>query len=170
MQQPPGARHEDSETESEADVGEVCQAERVALLDNGHVTPLSTKPCKDVRKGEAIAVLVSDLPYSSREELEQRGDRYHFHACNHHRAMYENHASKKTCVIEGCDNESKVTKGGLRLCKLHATKEERVKKDPKPSQEGGPSTDSQTQPVKVRMDEEPFGTSRTEARNYEPRN
>lgn len=28
-QQPPGARHEDSETESEADVGEVCQAERV---------------------------------------------------------------------------------------------------------------------------------------------
>ena len=163
-QQPPGARHEDSETESEADVGEVCQAERVALLDNGHVTPLSTKPCKDVRKGEAIAVLASDLPYSSRGELEQRGDRHYFHACNHHRAMYENHASKKTCVIEGCDNESKVTKGGLRLCKLHATKEERGKKDPKLSQEGGPPADCQTQTVKVRLDEEPFGASRTEAR------
>ena len=163
-QQPPGARHEDSETESEAEIGEICQAERVALLDNGHVTPLSSKPCKDVRKGEALVVLASDLPYSSRGELEQRGDRYYFHACNHHRAMYENHASKKTCVIEGCENESKVTKGGLRLCKLHATKEERVKKDSRTSRDAVPSTDDPPRHTVDITDEVASGPGKTEAR------
>ena len=46
-------RHEDSETESEAEIGEVCQAERVAMLQDGHVVPLSLKPCKDIRRGLA---------------------------------------------------------------------------------------------------------------------
>ena len=134
-------RHEDSETESEAEVGETCQAERIAMLDNGHVVPLSHKPCKDVRKGEGLLVLPSDLPYSSREEPEADGSNYRFYACNHHRALYENHANKKTCVIEGCNSESKVTKGGLRLCKLHATKEERFRKDQKTSKDPTPAVE-----------------------------
>lgn len=109
-------------------------------------------------------VLASDLPYSSREELEQRGDRYYFHACNHHRAMYENHASKKTCVIEGCENESKVTKGGLRLCKLHATKEERVKKDSRTSRDAVPLTDDPPRHTVDMTDEVVSGPGKPEAR------
>ena len=128
--QAPTPKHEDSETESEAEAGEICQAERVAMLDNGHAIPLSAKPCKDVRKGTGIRILPSDLPYSSREELERDGEDHVFHACNHHRAMYENHATKKICVVEGCGAESKVMRGGLRLCKLHAVKEEKGKKSP----------------------------------------
>ena len=135
-------RHEDSETESEAEAGEICQAERVAMLTNGHVVPLSVKPCKDVRKGTGLRVLPSDLPYSSREELDKEGEDHIFHACNHHRAIYENHANKKTCVVEGCGAESKVTRGGLRLCKLHATKEEKVRKDSRTNREAVPSGDA----------------------------
>ena len=121
-------RHEDSETESEAELGEVCQAERIAMLQDGHVTPLSLKPCKDIRKGPGIRLLSSDCPYSSREELEKSGENFFFHACNHHRALYENHSHKKICVIDGCEAEAKTVRGGLRLCKLHAAKEEKVKK------------------------------------------
>ena len=154
-------RHEDSETESEAEVGETCQAERIAMLQEGHVVPLSQKPCKDVRKGGGIALLPSDLTYSSREELEKDGEVHSFHACNHHRALYENHANKKTCVIEGCGNESKVVKGGLRLCKLHATKEERFRKDSRSSRD---AVFSQDQPTKS----EPDGEVVTKGRKGEP--
>lgn len=93
--------------------------------------PLSAKPCKDVRKGSSIRLLSGDVPYSSRDELEQSEDCWNFYACNHHRALYENHANKKTCVIDGCLSEAKTLKGGLRLCKLHAAKDEKVKRDPK---------------------------------------
>ena len=154
-------RHEDSETESEAEVGEMCQAERIAMLQEGHVVPLSQKPCKDVRKGGSIALLPSDLTYSSREELEKDGEAYSFHACNHHRALYENHATKRTCVIEGCSNESKVVKGGLRLCRLHAAKEERIKKDPRSSRD---AVFSQEQPTKS----EPSGEEDTKSKKGEP--
>ena len=98
------------------------------MLQDGHVVPLSLKPCKDIRKGPGIRLLSSDCPYSSREELEKSGENFLFHACNHHRALYENHANKKTCVIDGCEAEAKTVRGGLRLCKLHATKEEKIKR------------------------------------------
>ena len=42
---------------------------------------------------------------------------------------YEGQAARHTCVVEGCDREVKITKGGLRLCKAHSSKDER----PRPS-------------------------------------
>ena len=120
-------RHEDSETESEVDDGTSCQAESVAFMVNGKAHPLSLTACKDSAKGEKIRLLQSDADVSSAEDLRHEDGCLYFNSCNHHRAIYEGQAAKRTCAIEGCDREVKVSKGGLRLCKLHGAKEDRTR-------------------------------------------
>ena len=80
--------HDDSETESEAEMGEVCQAERIAVLKDGHARSAPERQAVQVRKGSGLRLLPSDLPYSSKEELEQNGEACVFYTCNHHRALY----------------------------------------------------------------------------------
>eukprot|EP00438_Fugacium_kawagutii_P035674 Skav231659 [mRNA] locus=scaffold823:44885:57127:- [translate_table: standard] len=120
-------RHENSETESEAEGGLCCQAESVAFLANGKPTPLSLVPCKDAARGDKVKLLPSDAEISSAEDLKHEDGQYYFNSCHHHRALYEGQAAKRTCVYEGCDREVKASKGGLRLCKLHGAKEERAR-------------------------------------------
>lgn len=84
-------------------------------------------PCKDAARGELVKLLASDAEVSSAEDLRRDDGNYYFASCNHHRTLYEGQASKRTCVYEGCDREVKTSKGGLRLCKLHGAKEEKVK-------------------------------------------
>eukprot|EP00438_Fugacium_kawagutii_P005702 Skav227832 [mRNA] locus=scaffold948:391182:404479:+ [translate_table: standard] len=120
-------RHENSETESEAEGELCCQAEAVAFVANGKPTPLSLVPCKDAARGDKVKLLPSDAEVSSAEDLKHEDGQYYFNSCHHHRALYEGQAAKRTCVYEGCDREVKASKGGLRLCKLHGAKEERVR-------------------------------------------
>ncbi|CAK9031817.1 unnamed protein product [Durusdinium trenchii] len=127
---PPGSgastpRHENSETESEAEDETSCQAESVAFLVNSKATPLSLVPCQDAARGNKVKLLPSDAEVSSAEDLRHEDGNFYFSGCNHHRALYEGQAAKRTCVYEGCDREVKASKAGLRLCKLHGAKEER---------------------------------------------
>eukprot|EP00438_Fugacium_kawagutii_P001653 Skav236324 [mRNA] locus=scaffold97:181652:191974:+ [translate_table: standard] len=125
-------RHDNSETESEGEEDMVCQAEAVAFLVNGKAVPLSTVPCKDAARGDKVKLLPSDAEVSSAEDLKHEDGNFYFGCCHHHRALYEGQAAKRTCAFEGCEREVKVSKGGLRLCKLHGAKEEK----PKPSSRG----------------------------------
>ena len=120
-------RHENSETESEAESEMCCQAESVAFLVNGKATPLSMVPCRDSARGNKVKLLPSDAEISSAEDLRHEDGNFYFGSCHHHRALYEGQAAKRTCVYEGCDREVKATKSGLRLCKLHGAKEEKVR-------------------------------------------
>eukprot|EP00438_Fugacium_kawagutii_P005313 Skav210287 [mRNA] locus=scaffold475:3020:13981:- [translate_table: standard] len=120
-------RHENSETESEAEDDLCCQAESVAYLIGGKATPLSLVPCKDAARGDKIKLWPSDAEVSSSEDLRHDDGNFYFAGCNHHRALYEGQAAKRTCAFEGCGREVKALKGGLRLCKLHGAKEERAK-------------------------------------------
>eukprot|EP00435_Cladocopium_sp_Y103_P039209 s1779_g10.t1 len=120
-------RHENSETESEAEDETSCQAESVAFLVNGKATPLSLVPCKDSARGNKVKLLPSDAEISSAEDLRHEDGNYYFGCCHHHRALYEGQAAKRTCVYEGCDREVKASKAGLRLCKLHGAKGEKVR-------------------------------------------
>ena len=120
-------RHEDSETESEAEEETACQAESVAYLVNGKATPLSVVPCRDTAKGDKIRLLASDAEVSSAEDLRHEDGNLYFSSCHQHRAIYEGQAAKRTCAIEGCDREVKLSKNGLKLCKMHGAKEERTK-------------------------------------------
>ena len=136
-------KHDDSETESEAEGGAHCQADQVAFHSGGKHTPLSATPCRDVACG-TVKLLTSDANRSNKEELVQEEGQYSFGACNHHRALYESNIVKRKCAVDECYTEARTNKDGLRLCKLHATKEERVRFKPsveevKPptSEEGG---------------------------------
>ena len=136
-------KHDDSETESEAEGGAHCQADQVAFHSGGKHMPLSATPCRDVACG-TVKLLTSDANRSNKEELVQEEGQYSFGACNHHRALYESNIVKRKCAVDECYTEARTNKDGLRLCKLHATKEERVRSKPsveevKPptSEEGG---------------------------------
>eukprot|EP00435_Cladocopium_sp_Y103_P015205 s4477_g3.t1 len=129
-------------------------AESVAFLVQGKTTPLSLTPCKDAARGDKVKLLPSDAEVSSAEDLKHEDGNLYFACCNHHRALYEGQAAKRTCVFEGCDREVKQTKGHLRLCKLHGAKDERVKLPAKPKAPtlGDPSRGSSAPTVAIEED------------------
>lgn len=127
-------KHLDSETESEGEGEATCQADQICHFANGKATPLSTHPCRDVSAGGPIPLLASDAARSNKEELTEEGSEWTFRACNHHRAMYELSSSKRRCVVDGCLAEAKSNRDGLKLCRMHATREERSKEAMKPKE------------------------------------
>ena len=118
-------RYNNSETESEPEDDQPCQADSVAFLQNGKAIPLAMTRCKDSARGGKLFLLASDAEVSSKEDLGKEGDRVYFHPCSHHRTIYEGQLAKRTCAMEGCDKEVKVAKNGVRLCKLHQSKEDK---------------------------------------------
>lgn len=81
-----------------------------------------------------MKLLTSDANRSNKEELTLEEGLHSFKACNHHRAVYESNVVKRKCAIDECYTEARINKDGLRLCKLHAAKEERGKqKVPSPA-------------------------------------
>ena len=123
--EPVTPRHDNSETESEPEDDQPCQADSVAFLQNGRAIPLALTRCKDSARGEKVYILASDAEVSSKEDLGKEGDRLYFYPCSHHRTIYEGQIAKRTCAMEGCDREVKVAKNGVRLCKLHQGKEDK---------------------------------------------
>ncbi len=128
---PQTPRHVDSETESEGDEDGMCQADHIGYMVNGARAPLSLHPCRDVASPGLVRLLPSDAQKSNQEELREEGGAIHFAACHHHKALYENSAVRRRCVIEDCPEEAKTNRDGLRLCRLHAVKEEKPKVNPK---------------------------------------
>ena len=126
--------HDDSETESEGGEGDhICQADQVAFGGPESKGPLSLGPCKDCSCGPPIRLLQPDERTSCTEDLICENDGYYFRACQRHRDMYEASRAKRACAVEGCNNAARSVLKGVRLCKLHATKEE---KGPKTQNEG----------------------------------
>ena len=126
--------HDDSETESEGGEGDhICQADQVAFGGPESKGPLSLGPCKDCSCGPPIRLLQPDERTSCTEDLICENDGYYFRACQRHRDMYEASRAKRACAAEGCNNAARSVLKGVRLCKLHTTKEE---KGPKTQNEG----------------------------------
>ena len=123
----PVPKHDDSETETEGEDDLTCQADRVSYTANGKTIPLSDQPCRDVATSDLVRLMDTDAARSNQEELVQEDGAFYFHGCNHHRAVYENSIHKRRCAVDGCYSEAKLNKEGLRLCKLHSTREERPK-------------------------------------------
>lgn len=123
----PVPKHDDSETETEGEDDLTCQADRVSYTANGKTIPLSDQPCRDVAASDLVRLMDTDATRSNQEELVQEDGAFYFHGCNHHRAVYENSIHKRRCAVDGCYSEAKLNKEGLRLCKLHSTREERPK-------------------------------------------
>lgn len=124
---PQTPRHVDSETESEGDEEGMCQADHIGYMVQGSRAPLSLHPCKDVASPGLVRLLPSDAQKSNREELKEEGDGVYFAACHHHKALYENSAAKRRCVVDDCPEEAKTNRDGLRLCRMHSVKEEKPK-------------------------------------------
>ena len=128
---PQTPRHANSETESEGDNDSMCQADHIGYMVNGSRAPLSRHPCRDVALQGLVRLLPSDAQKSNQEELKEEGGAIYFAACHQHKALYENSASRRRCVVKDCPEEAKTNRDGLRLYRLHAVKEEKPKGTPK---------------------------------------
>ena len=86
-------RHDDSETESEAEVGpadQPCQADQIAVDSNGKVTSLAMEPCRDIARGQPVCLLSADKASSCLDGLPTFADgTTGFHACEYHRSLYQ---------------------------------------------------------------------------------
>ncbi|CAE7617473.1 kptA [Symbiodinium sp. CCMP2592] len=132
-----GPRHEGSETESEAEEGNTCQADQVGMdLGTPNAKPLATEPCRDLARHQPEPLLKADEIVSCQEGLKKLIDGTHAVAlCDYHRAIYQASLKGRTCSVEGCLQTPYHTKGGVKLCRLHGAKEERKPKtspEPKP--------------------------------------
>ena len=158
---PQTPRHADSETESEGDDDSMCQADHIGYMVNGSRAPLSLHTCRDVASQGLVRLLPSDAQKSNQEELKEEGGAIYFAACHHHKALYENSASRRRCVVEDCPEEAKTNRDGLRLCRLHAVKEEKLKGTPKAKKPEDPKAKPKrvvTNPRPVPEETEPIQT------------
>ncbi|CAE7256170.1 RE2 [Symbiodinium natans] len=116
-----------SETESEADCETACQADQIAMaLPGKDLQPLASEPCRDVARGNPEVLLKADEAVSCQEGLlECNGEGKAFHSCDYHRALYRGSQKGRTCSVEGCLHAPSHSRGGVRLCKLHAAKDEK---------------------------------------------
>jgi len=121
--------HVDSETESEGGEEDYpCQADQIALAagDNqARNEPLCLGPCKDAARKTPIKLLQPDEAVSCRDELKVDEEGYHFYACDRHRDRYVASKALRGCAVEGCNSAARVLHRNVKLCKLHATKEEK---------------------------------------------
>ena len=121
--------HVDSETESEGGEDDYpCQADQIALaaVDNqAQSEPLCLGPCKDAARKTPIKLLQPDEAVSCRDELKEDEEGYHFYACDRHRDKYVVSRALRGCAVEGCNSAARVMHRNVKLCKLHAAKEEK---------------------------------------------
>jgi hypothetical protein len=74
-------------------------------------------------------------------------------------AIYEGQALKRTCAIEGCNQEVRVSRNGLRLCKMHSNREKEERRSAGRPTEGrrAAAQGASPSPVPARGDEGPPG-------------
>ena len=134
----PNDRHDDSETESEAEVGpadQPCQADQIAIDSHGKITSLATEPCRDIARGQPVCLLSADRASSCLDGLPSFADGTSgFHACEYHRSMYQGSLVDRACAVQGCINSATKRREGVPLCRLHSAKEEKPLGDKNVSQ------------------------------------
>ena len=156
-----GQKHEDSETESEAELGPTglhCQADQVALDNYGKVVPLAAGPCRDVARGCPVVLLQADRSNSCLDGLPttEGGDPC-FHACEYHRSMYQGSLLGRACAVKGCLQPVTGTRKGVNFCKLHGATEEkpRAKTAPRACEASPPQVDTGQRSETARQPERP---------------
>ena len=156
-----GQKHEDSETESEAELGPAglhCQADQVALDNYGKVVPLAAGPCRDVARGCPVVLLQADRSNSCLDGLPttEGGDPC-FHACEYHRSMYQGSLLGRACAVQGCLQPVTGTRKGVNFCKLHGATEEkpRAKTAPRAREASPPRVETDQRSETARQPERP---------------
>ena len=133
-------RHDLSETESEEE-DNPFQADVVAWKEGAQTKRLSKERCKDTACGW-VKLLNDDGPHSSSGELYWDGMQASCQLCSRHQESYALSKARRACSVEGCEKAAQMVRGGVKLCKMHASKEERGP----PSKLGTPTSRSRALP------------------------
>ena len=62
---------------------------------------------------------------SSSNELTWDGLQASCQLCARHKESYELSKTRRSCSVEGCEKAAQTLRGGVRLCRFHASKEEK---------------------------------------------
>ncbi|CAE7671785.1 unnamed protein product [Symbiodinium sp. CCMP2592] len=116
-------RHDLSETESEEE-DNPCQADAIAWKEGTQTKRLSKERCKDAACSW-VKLLNDDGMQSSSGELHWDGLQASCQLCARHQESYALSKTRRACSVEGCGKVAQTVKGGVKLCRLHASKEER---------------------------------------------
>ncbi|CAE7534189.1 unnamed protein product [Symbiodinium sp. CCMP2592] len=116
-------RHDLSETESEEE-DNPCQADAIAWKECTQAKRLSKERCKDAACSW-VKLLSDDGVQSSSGELHWDGLQASCQLCARHQESYALSKTRRACSVEGCEKVAQTVKGGVKLCRLHASKEER---------------------------------------------
>lgn len=118
-------RHDLSETESEEE-DNPCQADAIAWKEGTQIKRLSKERCKDAAC-TWVKLLNDDGIQSSGGELHWDGLQASCQLCARHQDEgYALPKSRRACSVEGCEKAAQTVRGGVKLCKLHSSKEERI--------------------------------------------
>ena len=112
-------RHDLSETESEEDENP-CQADAIGWKEGSQIKRLSKERCNDAACGW-VRLMGEDAHQSSSNELTWDGLQASCQLC----ARYELSKARRACSVEGCEKAAQTLRGGVRLCRFHASKEEK---------------------------------------------
>ena len=116
-------RHDLSETESEEDENP-CQADAIGWKEGSQIKRLSKERCNDAACGW-VRLMGEDAHQSSSNELTWDGLQASCQLCARHKESYELSKARRSCSVEGCEKAAQTLRGGVRLCRFHASKEEK---------------------------------------------
>ena len=116
-------RHDLSETESEEDENP-CQADAIGWKEGSQIKRLCKERCNDAACGW-VRLMGEDANQSSSNELSWDGLQASCQLCARHKESYELSKARRACSVEGCEKAAQTLRGGVRLCRFHASKEEK---------------------------------------------
>ena len=116
-------RHDLSETESEEDENP-CQADAIGWKEGSQIKRLCKERCNDAACGW-VRLMGEDAHQSSSNELTWDGLQASCQLCARHKESYELSKARRACSVEGCEKAAQTLRGGVRLCRFHASKEEK---------------------------------------------
>ena len=72
-----------------------------------------------------VRLMGEDAHQSSSNELTWEGLQASCQLCARHKESYELSKARRACSVEGCEKAAQTLRGGVRLCRFHASKEEK---------------------------------------------
>ncbi|CAE7435441.1 unnamed protein product [Symbiodinium sp. CCMP2592] len=103
---------------------ETLEADAIAWKEGTQMKRLSKERCKDAACSW-VKLLSDDGVQSSSGELHRDGLQASCQLCARHQESYALSKTRRACSVEGCEKVAQTVKGGDKLCRLHASKEER---------------------------------------------
>ena len=116
-------RHDLSETESEIE-DNLCQADVLGWKEGTQHKKLCRDGCKEASVSW-VKVLPDDCAQSSQGELSWDNGLASCQLCARHQESYELSKARRICSVEGCDRGAQTLRKGVKLCRMHACREEK---------------------------------------------